>query len=166
MKKSFYICLASLLLVSPAIHSQSSEQISKLLETPRASVAQASYIAAVYKDLIPDSSQNSGFSTEGSSSDSELQAFQALKDKGYFSSSVSADDQITLDQACFTYAKVLDIKGGLFYTLFPSKRYAFKEFKAKNLIPPTADPSTKMSGRDTLDLFNSAMNFAEGASKW
>ena len=127
-----------------SIFAQSSERLSALLDSQTATCAQSSYLAAFYANLIDE---------EGT----DLQAFEALKSAGYFSSDVEADSEITVSQLSFVYMKALDLKGGLFYTLFPSKRYSYKELKAKDVLPKETDPSMKLSGRDTIDIFNACL---------
>ncbi|WP_407425056.1 hypothetical protein [Treponema sp.] len=127
-----------------AVFAQSSERVSALLESETATCAQSSYLAAVYAKLIDEQS-------------TDLQAFEALKSNGYFSSDSEADSEVTLSELSFIYMKALNLKGGLFYTLFPSKRYSYKELKAKDVLPKESDPSMKVSGRDTIDIFNACL---------
>lgn len=134
--------------------AQSSEEISKIIKSEKATFAQVSYLPALYANLISGD--------EGSETNLEQTAFDALNQKGYLPAKATAESEVTLGQLCYIYAKAFDIKGGLFYTLFPSERYAFKEFKAKGFLPSTADPSMALSGRDSLDLFNSCLEMSGG----
>ena len=147
MKKSFSFILIALFASFP-FFSQSSEQISAIIESEKLTCSQAAYLPAVYANLI-------------SESDSESQAFDALKNEGCFSDNDSADSEVSLSKACGILVKALGIKGGLFYTIFQNDRYAYKELKARSIIPQTADPSEKLSGRDFLDLFNACLELSE-----
>ena len=147
MKKSLLLSCLIALFASFPFFSQSSEQISAILKSEKATCAQVSYLAAVYANKISDS-------------DSDSQAFDALKSEGYFSDEASADSEVTLAEAAFVYAKALNLKGGLFYSLFKNKRYAYKELKAQGVLPSNSDPSMKISGRDSLDLFNACLSLA------
>jgi hypothetical protein len=40
------------------------------------------------------------------------------------------------------------------YRLTGAQRYAFKELKAKGVLPQTADPGMKISGRDAIGILN------------
>ncbi|MBR1722633.1 MAG: hypothetical protein IJ727_09175 [Treponema sp.] len=143
--KKFFSCLIMSVFVSLTIYAQSSEQLSEILKSPAATAGQASYLAAVYANEIGDD-------------DSEEQAFEALQKKGLFSDELTADSEVTLAQVSYVYMQVLGLKGGLFYTLFPSERYAFKELKAQGILPKEADPSMKMTGRDSIDIFNTCLD--------
>ncbi|MBQ4377872.1 MAG: hypothetical protein II821_01550 [Treponema sp.] len=145
--KKLLLSFAALLFGLSAF-AQSSEQISAILKSEKANCGQASYLAATYTNSISDT-------------DSEKAACEALKNAGYLPEGISADQEINLAQLSYLFTKALGIKGGLFYTLIPSPRYAYKELKARGVLPAESDPSMKISGRDCLDLFNSCLEFAE-----
>ena len=159
MKKSLS-CLVIALFVSSTIFAQSSEMISKIIKSEKATYSQAAYLPAVYANLITEK-ESLGTFAQGSQASNEA-ALEAFKSRGWVSSSVNADSEITLGQVCYLYAKALNIKGGLFYSLFHSERYAFKEFKAKGILPSEADPDMKLSGRESIDIFNSCLEFTGG----
>lgn len=145
--KKILLSFAAILLGFSAF-AQSAEQISNILKSEKVNCGQASYLAATYTNSIAES-------------DSESQAFDSMKKSGCFSESLTATSDISLSQISYLYAKSLGIKGGLFYTLFPSPRYAYKELKARGVLPSDADPSMKVSGRDCIDLFNSCLEFVD-----
>ena len=140
------------LFASLSVFAQSSEQLSKILKSEKVTFAEASYLPAIYAKLVPEEA-------------TEEETFKALQDNGYFNSSISPDSPVALDQLCNIYMKAFGIKGGLFYSLFKSPRYTFKEFKAKALLPTEADPSMVASGRDSLDIFNCCFEIIEGEEK-
>lgn len=148
MKKCFS-CLVVALLASLSVFAQSSEQLTKIINSEKVTCAQASYLAALYANRIAEE-------------DSAEQAFNALKDAGCFDQNAAADSEITLGQLSYAYTRALGIRGGLFFTLFPSQRYAFKELKAQGVLPTESDPSMAVSGRESLDLFNSCLSLAGG----
>ncbi|WP_294427520.1 hypothetical protein [uncultured Treponema sp.] len=153
-------CLVIALFVSCTVFAQSSEMLTKIIKSEKATCAQAAYLPALYANFINEEESLGTFSEGNASKDNA--AFEAAKAKGCFSPSVTADSEITLGQICFLYAKTMNIKGGLFYSLFPSERYAFKEFKAKGILPGEADPGMKLSGRDTIDIFNTCLRLVGG----
>lgn len=150
MVKKVLFAFAISFFVALPMFSQSSEEVSAILESEKATIAQISYLPAVYANLI-------------SEDDSEAQAVEALKNKGFLNASVNADSEATLAQAAGILVKSLEIKGGLFYTIFKNDRYAFKELKAQGILPQSADPQDSFSGRDFLDLFSSVIEIAEEA---
>ena len=145
--KKILVCILAGLFSSVTAFSQSSEQFASILKSENVTYAQLAYLPAVQAQLISDD-------------DSPEKAFEALSQNGYFSSTASANDEARLDEACLLYAKLLNLKGGLFYSLFHSKRYAFKELKAKNILPRESDPAMKISGRDSIDLFSSCLTLS------
>ncbi|MEE0885474.1 MAG: hypothetical protein UIB61_01060 [Treponema sp.] len=121
--------------------SQSSEKISEVLGDEQISKGQAAYFVCVFKD----------FSDENVS---ETEAFSVLREKNLFSGKESSDEQISLGKACFLIGRASKMKGGIFYSIFHSERYAFREFKALGILPQYADPDQNVSGSEFLALLN------------
>ena len=80
--------------------------------------------------------------------------FEQFKESNKIKNGASVNTPITLSELSFICTKLGNIKGGLFYTIFPSPRYAFRELKAKGILPQNADPDEKPSGRDVVAVFN------------
>lgn len=159
--KKLTICLLAGLFVSMTAFAQSSDKLTAIIKSETLTCGQASYLPALYTNLISeDDSQSVG--DLGLNNSQNNSAFEVLKTNGYFSPDVTADSEITLAQVSFIYMKALQLKGGLFYTLTKSQRYAFKELKAKGILPTEADPSMKISGREAIDIFNSCLELTGG----
>ncbi|MCR5614483.1 hypothetical protein [Treponema sp.] len=143
MIKKILIAFALFACVQTFSFAQNFDTITKIIDTTEITNAQAAYLAASYMSLSNDRT-------------SENQAFELLKQKGYFSENDKADDAISLKCLCSLFAKTLNVKGGLFYSVSKkSPRYTFKEFVARGYIPLHIDPDSKVSGADALGLFNS-----------
>lgn len=155
MKKSLILLLAGLFVAIP-VFSQSSEQLSQIIKTEKLTYALASYLPALQAQLITDED------SIGSFSDQSTSAFDVLKSKGVIAENASADSQITLAALSDLYLKTIGIKGGLFYTITKSPRYAFKELKARGILPQEADPSMSVSGREALDIFSDCLELTGG----
>lgn len=121
--------------------SQNSEKISEVLDDEQISKGQAAYFVCVFK----------AFSDE---SISETEAFSVLKEKNLFSRKEVSDEQITLGKACFLIGRAAKMKGGIFYSIFHSERYAFREFKVLGILPQYSDPDQNVSGSEFLALLN------------
>lgn len=148
MKKLiFFFAFALLLPVS--FFAQSSDQVSKILKSEILTYGEASYLPALYANLISENA-------------SETEAFAALQENEYFDSADDSGSLISLSVLANIYMKTFGFKGGLFYTITKSPRYAFKEFKARGFLPVEADPDMLITGRDAVDLFNSCLDVAEG----
>lgn len=150
MKKVFL--LLSALLLSTAAFAQSAEKITDILDTDTATFGQISYIAATYCGYITDDQ-------------SYEDAFNALAERGQVSASVKASDPASLKNVSYIFALATNLKGGVWYSIKPSGRYAMKELKALGLIPETTDPSRKISGRNALDLFSNCVALNPKASE-
>lgn len=146
--KKILLGIAVALISALAVSAQSSELMSKIIKSEKATLAQISYLPALYANRITEE-------------DSEEKAFQVMQESGLFSEEATPDTEATLADVCFVYAKSLGLKGGLFYRLFQSPRYAFKEFKAQGIIPAEADPSMQLSGTDSMDLFSTLTSEGE-----
>lgn len=144
--KKITISFLMALVLSFSVFSQSAELMSELLNTEKVTCLQASYLPAVYVSLVGEDA-------------SQEEAYAALLDNGYFKN-LDSQKVMTLSELSFVYTKALGISGGLFYTLFKSPRYAFKELKARGILPPEADPDSFVSGHDVVDLFNNCLEIA------
>lgn len=152
MKKSLFFCMAVLLAAS-AVNAQSSSKLTEIINTEKATYGQAAYLSAIYTNAISD---EAGYD----------QAVKKLEEKNILQKGTTSSSPLTLSEASYICAKTADLKGGLFYTLFKNPRYAFRELKAKSIIPAMADPSETLTGRDLIALFNGCVpNDEEGAKK-
>ncbi len=125
--------------------SQSSEKVSEVLDCEEISKGQAAYFVSVYKGLSDDNV-------------SVPQAFNALWEMRYFSGNEDPDEKISLAETCSLIAKATNMKGGIFYSIFHSGRYAMREFKTMGILPQYADPDQKVSGSEFLALLNEFEN--------
>lgn len=144
LKKTLFLVL---FLVFSAIlgYSQSSEKISVILNTEQVTLGQVAYLAGVYGFNIPE---ESNFKS----------AFEDLKRRKLVSYDSSENDLATLEQTAFIFMKATKMNGGLMYRITQSKRYAFKEFKARGIIPQKMSPTAKITGHDIFGLLNSCMS--------
>ncbi len=141
MLKKSIIALSVVLLFSTSAFAQSSEKLTEIISTEHVTCGQAAYLAASYSNLI-------------SEDDTDEKAFEIFKEKGYFDSGVLASDEATLAEVSSLMVKVTDTKGGLLYRLTGARRYAFKELKAKGILPQNSDPDMRISGRDAIGILN------------
>lgn len=123
--------------------SQNFDKITQIISADEITNAQAAYIAAIYAGDVTDRS-------------TELDAFNSLKEKGFFKTSDSPDAKIKLSSLCSLFAKVTNVKGGFMFALTKkSARYSYREFIAKGYISRNADPMMTVSGTQAIGLFNS-----------
>lgn len=144
MKRSFLPCLASAILFIAPLSSQSSEKLSELISTEKATYGQAAYLSQVYSGEIDE---NASFDD----------AVQNLEEQNILKSGTNPEAAISLSELSFICMKTAGLKGGLFYTLFPGPRYALRELKAKGVVPAGKDPSAKVTGREMIAVFNGVL---------
>lgn len=132
-----------------AVNAQSAEKLSALLSTPQITKGQAAYLAATFQNLVSDDA-------------SEEESFNVLAEKKFFSGKESADEFITLGKASAVFAKAVNLKGGILYSITHNSRYSYRELKAKGILPYDADPSFKISGRDAIVILDGCSSIAGG----
>lgn len=121
--------------------SQNSEKVSELLKSEKISKGQAAYFVCVYNNIADENIL-------------DADAFSVLFERNLFGGKENADEKISLSESCFLIARTVNMKGGVFYSIFRSRRYALREFKALGIVPKTADPQQKVSGSEFLALLN------------
>lgn len=149
MKRIFYPLITTAIILTAPLTAQSSEKLSELIATEKATYGQAAYLSEVYSGEIDESA-------------SMEEAVQRLIDKNMLKSGTSPSEKIPLSELSLICAKTAGIKGGLFYTLFPGPRYALRELKAKGIIPALKDPSARVTGREMIAAFNGVLPGEDG----
>lgn len=145
--KKIILCSAIFLSMSLTF-SQSSEKITEILNAQEATYGHIAYLCNVY------SASKNEKGLEKAESASFEESFTDLKKTESIGDEISASDAIKLSKVVFFFAKATDMKGGIWYSIKPSARYALREAKSRKIVPENADPSKKISGRDALDLFS------------
>lgn len=137
----FFLCIC--------VNAQSSEKLAELIDSECASFGQVAYLVGVYSNKIDEKA------------DYNI-AIENFNKSGYILRKVNVDDKVLLGDLSLIVAKVGNMKGGLFYSIFKNSRYAFKELKALGILPEEADPSMLVSGRDVLAIFSSVVYENDG----
>lgn len=130
--------------------AQSSERLSDLMETDKISKGQAAYLTATLMNLVEESAGNQD-------------AFAVLQEHKLFSAKDNPDDAITIGHISLLYMKACGIKGGILYTITKNRRYAFRELKARGILPNQVTSTMLLSGLDALNLLNDCISKSEGA---
>lgn len=139
MKKMVFVFLT--FFTGMLVFAQSSQKVSDILSNNEITKGEASYFICVYTGEAEDSV-------------SEKTAFSSLQNKELFKSSESENDKLSLSKACYLISESAQMKGGIFYSIFHTSRYSFREFKALGIIPSNSDPATKVSGTEFIALLN------------
>lgn len=153
MKKYVSIIVAMFLVF--AVHSQSADVITEILETDEVTFGQVCYLSAVEQGLI-------------SEEDSYDMAIEMLVANGNLPEIGDANIPIPVVNISFILSQIWDVKGGLMYKITKgSPRYSFKQFKADGVIDRNADPKDTISGSELLTMYTAGLetygNFDIGA---
>ena len=82
--------------------------------------------------------------------------------KGWGDASLIPASVITLAAYSQILVRALAVPGGVFYTLFPGPRYAFRELVFRRILPPTAAPDGPVSGTAALLYLQNAQAWKDG----
>ena len=132
-----------------SVFSQSAEKLSDVLASEKVTLGQLSYLAGTCGLGLPDETD---YST----------AFEKIKEQNLLPKSVIKDasegDVATISQAAYLFMKSTNLSGGVMYKLTNAKRYAFKEVKARGILPPNADPNSTLDGHDAFAILNGCLS--------
>ena len=127
-----------------ALHAQSADSLSEMIDSSAVTYGQACYFAAVQAGILDDTA-------------TYRQAFDTLMVHGYVPAGHTFMEEISLEHFAFIYAKIWNISGGLFYHLFHNPRYALRELKADGIIPQTGNPTQKLTGHEALNIISAGI---------
>ena len=128
-----------------AAFAQSADKVTDILNSPKATYGQASYICASAKSLIEDDA-------------SYEEAFQVLKEEGFIKGSHSADEPIKIKHLAKLCVKTWDVQNSIMYRITGASRYALRVMKAEGVIADSKDPSSIPSGIDLLNIITACLD--------
>lgn len=141
MKKK--ILFLAIFLLTFALHAQSADVITQILEAEQVTLGQVCYLSAVQQGLVGEKA-------------TYQQALQILEEKEQIPKYQFVDMPVPYANLCYIFSKMWNVKGGIMYRVFKSApRYAFKQFKYDGVIPSNADPNHFLSGQEALNVFTS-----------
>ncbi|MBQ3671296.1 MAG: hypothetical protein II921_07460 [Treponema sp.] len=139
MKKLISAVLFSLL--SAVFFAQSSQALTEILESENLTYGQLAYLIGTYKDIVKE---------DDTDIESTVKAFSSIE---YFPKDVKSTDKATLGTTSMALTKATGVRGGVFYRLtYGCQRYAIRELKAKNILPPSADISNPVTGKEAIGI--------------
>jgi hypothetical protein len=139
-----------LFLLLPALsNAQTAAELDILLETEQVNATQAARFVMGAAGLLP---------AELSGTAAEQAAFALALEKGWYSGSPGAAAR--LQDLAFLVMNVFDLKGGIMYSLFHNRRYAYREMVYLKLIQGRAGPDSAVSGVGLLQIINATLSYA------
>ena len=139
MRSRFPAFLAILCLLGLAVAGQSNQVMDTLLAQTKADFADTAYIALVGGGWIDESADPGA-------------AFAMAQSKGWIAQGIASDAPVDLESFSFLAMKALKAKGGLGWTLFPSKRSAYRELVAQDIANASGGPKRILAGDEVLRM--------------
>jgi hypothetical protein len=150
MKKAWAVLALLALFVLPAA-AQSNAILDQILENPRLNYGQAAYLVLTASGKLPESVAPAA-------------AADALEGLGWRIEARAAEDPVSLGEYSWLLMRALELKGGVFYHLFPGPRYAARELAYRRLIQGKAHPGRPVGGEEAVRLLAGALELKGGRS--
>jgi hypothetical protein len=131
------------------VSAQSNEILDALLEENPASYGKTAYLVLSAADIVPETGD-------------AARAVSEVNDRGWNRFGKGANDPVKLGEFAYMTMQAFGIKGGLMYTLFPSPRYAAREFGFKGYVKDRPGPYRYISGKETVLVLGRVMRDVGG----
>jgi hypothetical protein len=139
----------ALFLLGTIVSAQSNRQIDALLAQKTATIEQAAYLILAAGGRIDETA-------------SDADAYAYLVAHRWIERGRKASDAVRLDELCLITMKSLDIKGGIMYMIFPTKRYAFREMTYQNAVNASGGAFRTLSGDEVIRILRNGLSLKEG----
>jgi hypothetical protein len=149
--KKLFLCVVFLALAG-AGYSQNAQDMDALLETRILNYGQAAWFTFSAAGVLADTV-------------SMEEALNEARQRGWVPDSAASPDPVEYGKAAFLLMKAFDLKGGLFYRLFPGPRYAYRELVYRQIIQGASDASAKPSGEDFLNILGRILEIRESQAE-
>lgn len=152
-KKIILIVILGVLFILPVadVFAQSNQVIDALLLEERATFQNSVYLILSVAGIIPEEATGE-------------EAVEALKQTDWKIKIKGPDEPIRLGTYSLLLMKAFNIKGGIFYTLFPSPRYASRELGYKGYIKKGVKAGRYLTGRDAIKIMGRVVRAQEQQS--
>jgi hypothetical protein len=146
MKANRFRAALCFFFITPALlPAQTAERLDALLDSAGVSYAEAAMLvlpaaALAGEDVSPEA------------------AFAEARTRGLLPKAAGSGGAIRLGELAFLIMGAFDMKGGLFYALFPGPRYAYRELVHRRLIQGRNDPALTVSGERLLRILGRVLD--------
>ena len=131
MRKYFSLLFLVIFVFPLYLSAQTADRIEALLDTNAVSYGQAA-------ELILEAA---GFAAMPGQD-----AFNFAEQQGWLPRDASVDAPARLDSVSFLIMRAFDMRGGIFFTLFPSPHYAYRELVNRGILLGRIGPRMAVSG--------------------
>ena len=143
------LCFAAFAIMR--LSAQSNELLDQLLQESQASFGDVVYLTLAAAKIVPETATPD-------------QAIQTLQQQNWKAAILAADAPISLGDYSYLLMKAFNVKGGIFYSLFPGPRYACRELGFLKVIPSDARPLRNVSGEEAVRILSNMLALQGGKS--
>jgi hypothetical protein len=141
----FRAALCFFFIIPAFLPAQTAERLDALLDSAGLSYAEAAMIvlpaaALTGEDVSPET------------------AFAEARARGLLPKAAEPGGAVRLRDLAFLIMGAFDMRGGLFYTLFPGPRYAYRELVHRGIIQGRNDPALTVSGERLLRILGRVLD--------
>jgi hypothetical protein len=129
------------------LSAQTAAEIETLLRTSAVTYGQAVSFVLRASDTLKTSDQRT--------------AFNYAAEHSWLPKNASVDSQARLDGVSLLFMRSFGLKGGIFYSLFKSPHYAYRELAALNAFKGKYDPFNTVSGDQILFITSRILSIVE-----
>ena len=122
---------------------QSNHIIDQLLQEEKATHGKAAYLVFTAAGMMQE---------EGTADELEREAMKELEEAGLNPRGAGSDDPISLGGYSYLIMRAFSLRGGLFYSFFPSPRYASRELGFKGYIRGDSGAYRSLTGREAIAI--------------
>jgi hypothetical protein len=142
----FRTAFCSFFIIPSFLPAQTAERLDALLDSAGVCYAEAAMI------VLP----SAGLAGEDVSPET---AFEEARSRGLLPKAAEPGGAVRLGDLAFLIMGAFDMKGGLFYSLFPGPRYAYRELVHRRLIQGRNDPALTVSGERLLRILGRVLDY-------
>jgi outer membrane protein OmpA-like peptidoglycan-associated protein len=152
-KNNRYIFVVCFMLVSAFVPAQTAQRIEQLLEKETIAYREATWI------ILEASGKFSYVNTDVVSSPER--AYRYAAENGWLPRNITPDTNATLEGVSLIIMHSFGIKGGIFYSIFKSPHYAYRELVYRGIIQGRVSPKMAVSGDMLIFGTNQTIMFQE-----
>ena len=145
IKKTFFVCL--FLIMPVFLYPQTGQRIEALLSSNALTYGQVTQFVLEAADIPAFSSPEA--------------ALRFAVEQNWLPRNVVANDPAKLRGLSLLIMKAFEVRGGIFYSLFQTSHYAYRELVYRNIIVGRAGPDMVVSGDTLLYLVSRVLSFQE-----
>jgi len=148
LTRAFFIACLFVIVCTPLFTYSAAEEIEMLLAAESVTYAQAARFVLEAADARITSNPEEAF-------------FYAVQ-HNLLPGNVSSADPARLDKISFLLMRSFEVKGGIFFSMFKSPHYAYRELVYNSVIQGRHDPSMLVSGEKLIFYVNRLYSMQEG----